>query len=157
MINSIGRDGQYLMRGFKTFYSALYGSDFDYENLEEYKKYKEMVHEFLLQDYEDFDVEIFVSYQVEPTRNKNPKIKYKQCMSICDIAERGITLPSDVTKLSIKDFAIIPNIISSNLYAFGVSGFTATPFSSMYGTFFSTICTGICFSAISINLSTLNK
>ena len=109
MVNEIGRDGQFLINGFKSFYSALYGGDFDYENLEEFKKYKTMVHEFLLQGYDDFDVEIFVSYQVEPTRNKKPKIQYKQCMSICDIAERGISLPSDVTKLTIKAKPVIRN------------------------------------------------
>ena len=109
MANRIGRDGINLLEGFKSFYKALFDYNGDFEKLEDFKKYKQKVHVFLLQDYYDFDVEIFISYQVEPTRNKNAQIKYKQCKSICDIAERGITLPSDVTKLTIQAKPVLRN------------------------------------------------
>ena len=90
-----------LLNGFKSFYNKLFGEDFDFDKCEAYKNFEQMVEVYVQKDFDDFDVEVNVKYQVEPIGAKNAKVKYKNPKSICNIAEGVIRLPSDVTTFTV--------------------------------------------------------
>ena len=90
-----------LLNGFKLFYNKLFGEDFDFGKCEAYKNFEQMVEVYVKQDFDDFDVEVNVKYQVEPIGAKNTQVKYKKPKSICNIADSVIKLPNDTTTFTV--------------------------------------------------------
>lgn len=104
-----------IIEGYKSFYLSLYGLDsHNFEKCEEFKKFSKGVDNFLKTNFENFDVEISVAYRLGEVKKSGGVTKYKSAGSICNVAERGITLPENIAWFEIYAKPVVKQE-SSNL------------------------------------------
>ena len=107
------KDIQVFLDGYKAMVEALYGEEKDFEKDEKYLKFVSNLKEVVKASRGDLDVEISVSYRLGQVGKTSGVTKYKKAGSICTVAQRGFSLPEDITwfeivaKPVIKDSGLV--------------------------------------------------